>query len=268
MVIRPGIELANLTDLGCERENNEDYYCYWEPESEEHFSRKGRLAIVADGMGGEEGGQIASHLAVDTVRDIYLATHDTDPQAALLEGFKAAHETILRCARDRPELQGMGTTCTAVAISDGQAYFGHVGDSRLYLVRHSGISRLTQDHTYVNRLIQCGVINSEEAAAHPQRHVLTAALGTNGDVNADFTETPVQLGLGDVLVLCTDGLWGQITDQELLSIIESKTPGEACKELVRMAKVRGGPDNITLQILRVVDQSDRTNADGEDCRYL
>jgi PPM family protein phosphatase len=256
MEIRPGIEIANLTDVGCDREKNEDYFCYWEPQSEEQFCLKGRLAIIADGMGGEKGGQVASRLAADAVRDAYLSDGGAGPQAALLEGFKVAHEIIRKYARDHPELTGMGTTCTAVAISDRFAYFAHIGDSRLYLVRASGISCLTHDHTYVNRLIEQGVVAPEEAAVHPQRHVLTGALGGNGEVGVDVPESPVQLLTGDTLVLCTDGLWGQVSDAELHSIIRSKTPREACKELVHLAKLRGGPDNITVQILRQVDSTE------------
>ncbi len=251
MEIRPGLDLANLTDVGCERENNEDYFCYAEPQADEEFRRKGRLAVVADGMGGEEGGEIASRLAVDAVRDTYLALPERDPQQCLIEGFKAAHDAILECVRQRPGLQGMGTTCTAVAITDGHAHVAHIGDSRLYLIRGSSLLRLTHDHTAINNLIEQGVITLEEADTHPQRHVLTAALGAHREVSADFSPAPIPLQAGDVLVLCTDGLWGQITDDELLSTASGKAPAEACKELVRIAKSRGGPDNITVQILRI-----------------
>ncbi len=251
MEIRPGIELANLTDVGCERENNEDYFCYSEPQADDEFRRKGRLAVVADGMGGEEGGEIASRLAVDAVRETYLARPEPDPQECLIQAFKAAHDAILECVRQRPDLQDMGTTCTAVAITDGHAHFAHIGDTRLYLVRGSSLLRLTHDHTAINKLIEQGVITPDEADTHPQRHVLTAALGARREVSADFSPVPIPLESGDVLVLCTDGLWGQITDDELLSIVRSKAPAEACKELVRIAKNRGGPDNITVQILRI-----------------
>ncbi len=121
MKIRSGIELANLTDVGLQRENNEDYYGYWEPESDEEFQRKGRLAIVADGMGGHEGGEEASHLAVETVRQAYRETAG-DPQHALLVGFRAAHEQIQRHARENSQLSGMGTTCTAVVLNGAQLF--------------------------------------------------------------------------------------------------------------------------------------------------
>lgn len=255
--VRPGIELANLTDVGCQRENNEDYYGYFEPESDEQFRRKGRLAIVADGMGGHQGGEVASRLAVDTVRQVYSDASEGDPQTALLLGFEAAHELIRQRARDLPKLEGMGTTCTAIVLIDGKLHFAHIGDSRLYLARNSTISRLTRDHSYVNQLVDQGVISAEEALEHPQRHILTTALGVQGEISADFSETPLPLEPGDILVLCTDGLSGAISDEELLAIITSNAPSEACKELVERAKMRGGSDNITVQVLRV-------NADSED----
>lgn len=251
MEIRSGIELANLTDVGCERENNEDYFCYWEPPTEEEFRRKGRLAIIADGMGGAEGGEIASRLAVDAVRSTYLTQSEGDPLSSLIDGFRAAHEAILDFVGRRPELQGMGTTCTAVALADGHAHFVHVGDSRLYLIRDSSLRLLTEDHTAIKRLIDQGVIKPEDAATHPQRHVLTAALGASKEVNADFSPSGIPLHTGDTFVLCTDGLWGLVSDEEIFSVVSSNAPSPACKELVRIAKARGGPDNITVQILRL-----------------
>ncbi len=118
-------------------------------------------------------------------------------------------------------------------------------------IRGSSLLRLTHDHTAINKLIEQGVITPDEADTHPQRHVLTAALGARREVSADFLPVPIPLESGDVLVLCTDGLWGQITDDELLSTVRGRAPAEACKELVRIAKNRGGPDNITVQILRI-----------------
>jgi serine/threonine protein phosphatase PrpC len=263
MQIRPGVELANLTDVGCERENNEDYFCYWEPQSEEEFRRKGRLAVVADGMGGAEGGEIASRLAVDAVRAAYLQQPDGDPETSLVEAFRAAHEAILDFVKQRPELRGMGTTCTAVAITRGKAHFAHIGDSRLYLIRGGSVRLLTHDHTAISRLVEQGIIGAGEAAGHPQAHVLTAALGASKEVAADFSQAGIPLEPGDILILCTDGLWGQISDSELCAAATDHSPSQACRELIRMAKARGGPDNITVQILRVsADGSSPVWSDG------
>jgi serine/threonine protein phosphatase PrpC len=251
MQIRPGIEVASLSDVGCQRENNEDALSYWEPQSDDQFQRKGRLALVADGMGGYEGGQEASRLAVDTIRDVYDHDPSGNLQDALITGFRKAHERIRQYADAHPELQGMGTTCTAVALNDFRLYFAHVGDSRLYLVRGETISRLTRDHSYVGRLVESGVLSTDEAERHPQRHILTAALGAGGEVTADAPDGPMTLNDGDVLVLCTDGLWGLVQEAEIMKIVSSHDATAACAELVKLARQRGGPDNITLQVLRL-----------------
>src|SRR5207253_631046 len=163
MRIRPGIEVASLSDVGCLRQNNEDRYSYWEPASEEEFRRKGRLAIVADGMGGYEGGQEASRIAVETVEQVYSSSIHDNPQALLSTGFRAAHQRIQEQASNDPALHGMGTTCTAIALLENNLYYAHVGDSRLYMVRDGSISLLTRDHSYVSRLVEEGILSAEEA---------------------------------------------------------------------------------------------------------
>jgi prepilin-type processing-associated H-X9-DG protein len=251
MLIRPGIELANLTDVGCHRDENQDYYCYAEPENDVDFQKKGRLLVVADGMGGHQGGKLASTIAVEAVRNGYLNQSDGDPSQALQTAFLDGHVAIQEYARRHPELEGMGTTCTAVTILNSELYYGHVGDSRLYFIRGDQISRITQDHSQVERLVQDGLITPEEAAVHPQRNVLTAAMGVE-PAAADFSERPIPLEPGDILLISTDGLHGLVSDQELLTTASTQAPAEACKELVRLAKERGGFDNITLQILKIM----------------
>jgi protein phosphatase len=251
MQIRPGIEMASLSDVGCQRENNEDSLSYWEPQTEAEFRQKGRLAVVADGMGGYEGGQEASRLAVETVQDVFDQEPAADPRGALLKGFKTAHERIRKYADEHPQFQGMGTTCTALALNDLHLYFAHVGDSRLYLVRGNTILRLTRDHSYVGKLVESGVLRSEEAERHPQRHILTAALGAGSEVEAEAPASPLRLEAGDALVLCTDGLWSLVHEVEILEIVAGRVASAACEELVKLARERGGPDNITVQILRV-----------------
>jgi PPM family protein phosphatase len=251
MKVRPGVDLASLSDVGCQRENNEDRYSYWEPASDPEFPLKGRLAIVADGMGGYEGGQEASRIAVEVIEEVYANAGAGDPRSWLLQGFQAAHHRIQEYADKYPDLHGMGTTCTAMALLERQLYFAHVGDSRLYLVRGSSISRLTHDHSYVSRLVENGVLRAEEAESHPQRHILTAALGAGNAVTPDSPAQPMSLESGDVLVLCTDGLWGLTTEDEIQSAVAGKTAAEICDTLVDTAKRRGGPDNITMQVLRI-----------------
>jgi len=243
--------MACLTDVGRQRENNEDSYLYWEADEQSVFQRAGRLAVIADGMGGYEGGQEASRLAVETVRHVYETKFDSNPQATLVAALGVAHNTIQRYAEEHPQLHGMGTTCTAVSIVGRQLSFAHIGDSRLYLIRGDQVSRLTRDHSYVGRLVESGIVRSEDAETHPQRHILTAALGSGRDLVPDTPEHPVELELGDVLVLCTDGLWSLINEHELANNTRSVAPAQACQQLVQMALERGGPDNVTLIVLRV-----------------
>jgi PPM family protein phosphatase len=247
---KPGIEMAILSDVGRQRANNEDSYLYWEPDSNKEFSRKGRLAIVADGMGGYEGGQEASRLAVETIRDIYDSSFDGDPQKALIASFITAHDKIQSYAVKHPQLQGMGTTCTAFSIVGANLYFAHVGDSRLYLIRGENISRLTRDHSYVGRLVENGIVRSEDAESHPQRHILTAALGSGREVEPDFPQHPLTLEEGDYLVLCTDGLWSLVSDLDIATVVRANSPADSCHALIQTALDRGGPDNITVLVLR------------------
>jgi len=259
MKVRTGIEVSSQSDIGCLRQNNEDSFGYWEPEDDRQFLRKGRLAVVADGMGGYEGGQEASRLAVETLVAVYRDFQGDDPHQALVEALQAAHDHIRQYSFEHPELRGMGTTCTAAAIvrvADGVAdydalYYVHVGDTRLYLIRDGQITRVTRDHSYVGRLVESGMISPEEAETHPQRNILTAALGTNPDLVMDAPEHPEPLRPEDVLLICTDGLWGLVRDVEILGAVENKSAERAGRELIALARERGGPDNITVEILRL-----------------
>jgi PPM family protein phosphatase len=255
MKVRTGIEVSTQSDIGCVRKNNEDSFGYWEPEDDQQFLRKGRLAVVADGMGGYEGGQEASRLAVETLMAVYRDFGDADPQQALVEALRAAHDQIRQYSFAHPGLRGMGTTCTAAAIVRGaqtdQLYYVHVGDTRLYLIRDGEITRVTRDHSYVGRLVESGMISPEEAETHPQRNILTAALGTNPDLIMDSSVQPEPLRPEDVLLICSDGLWGQVRDPEILDAVNNKNVEQAGRDLIELARERGGPDNITVEILRL-----------------
>jgi len=259
MKVRTGIEVSSQSDIGCVRTNNEDSFGYWEPEDDQQFLRKGRLAVVADGMGGYEGGQEASRLAVETLMAVYRDFGGDNPQDALIEALQTAHEQIRQFSFAHPELRGMGTTCTAAAIvrdTHGSAnydelHYVHVGDTRLYLIRDGQITRVTRDHSYVGRLVESGMISQEEAEHHPQRNILTAALGTNPDLIMDSPGHPEPLRPKDVLLICSDGLWALVRDAEILDAVEDKSTEQAGRELIELARERGGPDNITVQILRL-----------------
>jgi protein phosphatase len=145
----------------------------------------------------------------------------------------------------------MGTTCTALVLRGRQLYFAHVGDSRLYLIRGARILRLTRDHSYVGRLVESGIVRAEDAEKHPQRHILTAALGAGRELAVDGAEQGLALQEGDDLLLCTDGLWSVVTEEELETALSGTPPAKSCAALVKLARQRGAPDNVTLQVLRV-----------------
>lgn len=253
MQVRSDIELANLTDVGCERSENEDYYCYFEPELDEEFERKGRLLAVADGMGGHAGGRVASGLAVAALREVFLDGQAAESQALLIDAFARAQQSILAASVADPELNGMGTTCTAAILCQRRLSYGHIGDSRLYLVRGGEARQLTEDHSLVNQLVKSGALSPEEASKHEERNVLTAALGMrSSQASADFSHTPLDLEAHDVLVLTSDGLHGLVTAEEIVGAASGQRPYDACRALVDLAKARGGPDNITIQILKIL----------------
>jgi PPM family protein phosphatase len=252
MRIRPDVELANASDLGCVRTGNEDYFLYIEPDDDDEFARRGRLLVVTDGMGGRSGGEVASRLVAETVRDVFLGADHDDPRQLLIEAFSKAHQAVVDLAAEEPELNGMGTTCCAAIFRHGQMYFGHVGDSRIYLIRDGQAEQLTEDHSLVARMVREGVLTPEQAERHEQRNVLTQALGVNSESLAgDFPATPLDLQLGDVVLVCTDGLHGLVDGAQMALILDHQPLADACKELVALAKVRGGPDNITVQMLGI-----------------
>lgn len=251
MKIRPGIELGNLTDIGCQRDENQDSYCYAEPESEEAFQKKGRLVMIADGMGGHFGGKMASGIAVDVFRATFVNSELDDPEATLTDALSAAHLAIRHFAREHPEYHGMGTTFTAAVLRNGHLYYGHVGDSRLYMVRASRITQLTRDHTMVGRMVEEGLLREDEVKDHPDRHVLISAMGVGESLFADLPSAPIPLFPEDILLLCTDGLYDTISDEELRVMASQGTAGAACKQLIETAKARGGHDNITVQIVKI-----------------
>jgi protein phosphatase len=182
---------------------------------------------------------------------VYRDFGGDDPQEALVEALQAAHEQIRQYSFAHPELRGMGTTCTAAAIVQDALYYVHVGDTRLYLIRDGQITKVTRDHSYVGRLVEAGMISQEQAENHPQRNILTAALGTNPDLIMDSPGHPEPLRPEDVLLICSDGLWGQVRDSEILDAVENKSAEQAGRELIKLARERGGPDNITVEILRL-----------------
>jgi serine/threonine protein phosphatase PrpC len=222
------------TDVGRVREGNEDSYMVHEP-----------LFAVADGMGGHQGGEVASRLALDTLRE-------ASDGAALAQAVQDANRAVFEQAARDPALAGMGTTLTAFLADGDTLRLAHVGDSRAYLLRDGGLQQITTDHTVVEGLVEKGEITPQEASIHPQRSILTRAIGVDGEVQVD--QASIQLRPGDRLLLCSDGLTGMVDEADIQRILEEHAdPQAAADALVDAANEAGGQDNITAVIIDVSD---------------
>lgn len=247
------IDYASLSDTGRVREKNEDSCGGFVPEDDAAHREKGALFIVADGMGGHRGGEIASGIAVKTIGDGYYQSTLDDPVQALIEAFQAANTSILNRATLDETLLGMGTTCTAIAMRNGNAYFAHVGDSRAYLFRAGEIRQITHDHSLVGEMVRSGIISDEDARVHPKRHVITRSLGVQETIAADTPESPLPIEKDDTFVLCSDGLTTYAEETDIKSALENGDPAQACRKMVDLANSRGGRDNITVVVVTVRD---------------
>ena len=251
MTVNWDIGAAMVTDPGCHRPLNEDSGCIVQPTEDAVRRERGVLVIVADGMGGHNAGEVASKIAVETIRTKYYGQNGTPVDETLHSSVEAANTAIYEHARGNPEQSGMGTTCVALAICGDHASVASVGDSRLYLVRAQGIYRMTVDDSAVGDLVRQGVISSEEAKKRDDRNVLTRALGTHESVAIYKWDEPLPLREGDVFVLCSDGLTDLVSDEEILQHASTAHPADAAKTLVELSKSRGGYDNITAAVVRL-----------------
>ncbi|MFN8668462.1 MAG: Stp1/IreP family PP2C-type Ser/Thr phosphatase [Gemmatimonadaceae bacterium] len=242
------IEAGLSSDPGCVREINEDCARIIRPTTPESLARHGLLAVVCDGMGGHEAGEIASRLAVETIVKRF-EEEDGDPLVLLPRALQAANRAIFDAADRNHKLKGMGTTATALILRGGLAYSAHVGDSRLYLIRAGEIFLMTEDHSAVMQLVRQGVITREEARHHPDKNVISRALGSHRDVQVTGWPQPFAVLPGDRFLLCSDGLYDLVGDDVLLGTARDVHPQVACDRLVTLAREAGGHDNISVAIL-------------------
>ena len=239
------------TDKGCVREANEDSGRYTKPNDPAVLVNKGTLLIVADGMGGHASGEVASGMAVELVSRLYYEGQG-DSQAALKEAVEEASRQIYAASMRDEKLNGMGTTCTALAFQQGIAFSAHVGDSRIYLRRGAETYLMTEDHSAVMEMVKHGVITMEEARHHADKNVILRALGTSPEVEAAAWEKPLPIQIGDQFLLCSDGLYDLVEDGEIdQALADAAGPHEACEQLIALAKQRGGHDNITVGIVHI-----------------
>jgi len=240
-----------VSDVGCVRTNNEDAARFVRPSNSAIRFQKGYLAIVADGMGGHAAGEIASQLAVETIAKTYYQREES-PEESLFLAFTKANREIWQSASKNSQQRGMGTTCTTIVLSDNRLYLAHVGDSRAYLLQKGQFFQVSTDHTYVQTLVDQGVITPAEAEKHPERNVLTRAMGTHSKVEIDVARLNYTFAENDRLLLCTDGLYDYLNNEELAQLLLNPNLNEAAQQLVESAKQRGGHDNITVLIIEKV----------------
>lgn len=233
---------AGATDRGQVREGNEDSYL-----------ATPHVLGVADGMGGHAAGEIASRTAVETLARVTRRRGKRTPAQALTDAIREANDIILERGEEYHQLQGMGTTVTAGVIEDGTLTIAHVGDSRAYLMRDAQLEQITEDHSWVAEMVRDGRLTPEEAENHPQRSVITRALGAPGPLEVDIVQK--RLHPGDRILFATDGLTGVLPDQMIARTLRNDAPlGDLCSRLIAQANVRGGPDNITVVIADYVDE--------------
>jgi protein phosphatase len=251
----PRLTAAGATDVGRVREQNEDCYAL-HPEL--------GLAVLADGMGGHQAGEVAATLATDTIvqrlahRERGLRPAPTrgrrarakTPPQLMAEALAAANTAVYRAAQARPEYRGMGATVVVAVLAGTRLYFAHAGDSRLYRLRDGALEQLTQDHSLVQDLVTRGLFTPEEARHSPAKNVVTRALGVDAVLEPELGSTAV--AKGDVYLLCSDGLTDVVSDPEIAGILaDAADPRTAVQRLVERANALGGPDNISVVVLRL-----------------
>jgi protein phosphatase len=258
------LEVASISDIGLRRAVNQDSFAVSFATSMDQWKQRGHLFMVADGMGAHAAGELASRLAVDHVPHLYRKFIELSGPEALRRSIVEANAEINRRGQANEEFHNMGTTCTALTLLPQGAVIGHIGDSRVYRLRNGRLEQLTFDHSLVWEWRASGFINNEnEASMAVPKNVITRSLGPYPEVKVDL-EGPFPIEVGDAFLICTDGLTGQISDNEIGPILANLPPKQAAQVLVDISNLRGGPDNITLIVIRVK----RTSPEGNSVKPL
>lgn len=230
-------KIFKATHVGKVRRNNEDSLIVIEPDT----------FVVADGMGGAQAGEVASRMLVEVVKVILTNMPAPWNEKILSQAILVANSKIFETAQQNDELSGMGTTATILSLDGDKAYFAHVGDSRLYLLRDNELRQITEDHSYVETLVRNGEITPEEARVHPMKNVLTQAVGAVVELYVDAANFSVNKG--DMFLLCTDGLTNMVDDETIAKILQSAS--DPAEELIEAALAAGGKDNVTVIVAGV-----------------
>jgi protein phosphatase len=247
--------VVGLCDVGIVREENQDFMG--------HFHHNGgHLLVVADGMGGHNGGWEASHLVVEACEQALQEWDDKrSPIYLLSDCVQLANTKLIELSAFEPHLQGMGSTFVAIYVREGKAWSANVGDSRSYLIRKGEIRRISRDHSRVGMMVEAGLLSEEIARKHPMANVLDMALGVEDFVAPEMSTKPMDLEEGDRFLLCSDGLWGLVLDSELLELFARGNAEIRAQKALEMALERGGKDNVTIALL---DYKRDEAADEED----
>lgn len=246
------IDIFGASDIGCVRELNEDSFCIYGFDD----GKPDGFCILSDGMGGHNAGEVASGKTVEFAAEVLKSSADGSkaavPPRALTEAVGYANKKVYEMALEDERHNGMGATMVAAYISGTEAYIANVGDSRAYVFKNNGLVQITKDHSVVEEMVASGSLSREEARCHPQKNIITRAIGTDINTEADLFE--YDCALGDCLLLCSDGLSGMLEDAEIEGIIrnadDSRTMASA---LIESAKEHGGTDNITVICIRFTE---------------
>ena len=251
----PQFRMGAKTDIGRLRENNEDKYEFYIPDSDRLLATRGATLIVCDGMGGAEAGQIASELATKTYLDVFYNHRSDDPVEAAEAAAKAANRFVNDVSRTVPGRSGMGCTLTALSLVQGEAVLSHVGDSRAYRIREGRTEQVSEEHTYVEEQVRMGAMLPEDAATSPYKHILSRAVGAEPEVTPQVDRWP--LLEDDIYVLCSDGVSNELSDEEIQGVIEKHGPSEAAWRIINDALLAGGRDNATVIVAHITGFENR-----------
>ncbi|MEZ6093793.1 MAG: PP2C family serine/threonine-protein phosphatase [Pirellulaceae bacterium] len=245
------LQVATISDIGMRRTNNQDNFFVSLASTMDQWQRRGHLFIVADGMGAHAAGELASKIAVDHIPHLYAKFGGSPAAEALRKAIGDANAEIHKRGQVNEEFHNMGTTCSSMLLMPDGAYCGHVGDSRVYRLRGSRIDQLTFDHSLVWEMKAAGQVTGKDELDKIPKNVITRSLGPYPEIKVDI-EGPFPVELGDTFLLCSDGLTGQVSDEEIGVILATLEPVAAAQLLVDIANLRGGPDNITIIIVKVI----------------
>ncbi|MEO8231374.1 MAG: PP2C family serine/threonine-protein phosphatase [Ignavibacteriota bacterium] len=246
------ISYFGATDIGLVRTENQDSFGKFPEDNTNMYQPKGVLFILADGMGGHTGGKEASQVAVRVVSREYFSFSSDVITSALLYAYKTANLKINQSSQDSPQFSKKGTTCSALVLENDKAHIAHVGDSKIYKITDGNIIQQTNDHTEVGEMLRKKILSEEEAKNHPSKSVLVRAMGIEADVEVDLIEN-ISINSGDCFVLCSDGL-GKVNTEEIKQIVLNNSEEDACKQLISLANERGGHDNVTVEVIKIVGE--------------